>query len=297
MPGQTKELISIFETLDIESYKKTALKVRYISLLETVQYRAILYSCIFFGNRLIVTVGSILVPAFLSFQGALVQDHLFLAAWILSILVSISNGIVALFKIDKKYYFIHTTLELLKSECWQYIGLTGRYSSNLQSDITTHDNQFLRFFHIAEKITMRLVEEEYWKFTDTSAASNAAANHPMDGMQTPQTKQLALEMFPQEQKSTIEGWLRAMNRSSITGLLPRRSSDLALNVKENNASIDGKESPTEIRGASSDISVSVRPEVSEKTTPRATLVSVSPTKVQHKTTEIYDDEAISGKGV
>ena len=286
LPGQIKQLISVIEDLDIEPYKKASLKIRYIHLLERTANRATLYSFMFFTSRVIVTVGSILVPAFLSVQGTI--DHIFLAAWTLSILVSISNGIVTLFKIDKKYYFIHTTLELLKSEGWQYIALTGRYGK----DGPTHDNQFGRFFHIAEKIKMRLVEEEYWKFTDTSAASNAATNHPMDGVQTPQQKQVPLEQFPEEQKAIIEGWVRAMNRrSSVSGLLPRRRTSISM------PTVDGEQTPGRIRRASSNFEVSVRPDMSEKTSPRATVVQLPLQSVQPQAEEIYDDKEISGERI
>jgi len=291
LPGQIKHLISVIESLDIEPYKKASLKIRYISLLKIIGARASLYSFVFFTSRLIVTVGSILVPAFLSIQGALLQDDIFLAAWILSILVSISNGLVALFKVDKKYYFIHTTLELLKSEGWQYIALTGRYGKH-DNELPTHNNQFNTFFHIAEKIKMRLVEEEYWKFTDTSAATNAATNHPMDGVQTPQQKQISLEHFPEEQKAVIEGWVHAMkHKSSTSGLLPRRRTSISIPI------VDGEQTPARVRRASSSVEVSVRPEMSEKTSPRATMVQLPLSTVYSQTEEIYDDAAISGKGL
>jgi hypothetical protein len=74
------------------------------------------------------------------------------------------NGMITLFKVDKKYYFLNTTMERLRSEGWQYVGLTGRYSGSS----STHQNQFLTFTHHIEKIKMKQVEEEYYKMQEKS---------------------------------------------------------------------------------------------------------------------------------
>jgi hypothetical protein len=55
-------------------------------------------------------------------------------------------------------------MERLRTEGWQYMGLTGRYSGHLtQNQIPTHQNQFVYFTHQIEKIKMKQVEEEYYK--------------------------------------------------------------------------------------------------------------------------------------
>jgi hypothetical protein len=167
-----RSLYDIFQSLDIEQYKKTILQERYLSVLANFYQRSITLAYMFYITRIIVTVGSILVPAFLSIQGSTFQLQIYWATWVLSLSVTISNGFMTLFKIDKKYFFINTTLELLYSEGWQYVGWRGRYSGK-DGTIPTHENQFLVFFHMAEKIKMRQVEEEYWKFTDTSGVGNA----------------------------------------------------------------------------------------------------------------------------
>jgi hypothetical protein len=139
---------------------------------------------------------------------------------------------MTLFKLDKKYFFIHTTLELLKSEGWQYVGLSGRYSHKDALITPTHDNQFLVFFHMAEKIKMRQVEEEYWKFTDTSGVGNATNQKPMAPLQTPVSNHDLLAILPTDKRTIIAGWLDDMNdKSMMDGILPRNK-------------IDGQESPS-----------------------------------------------------
>jgi hypothetical protein len=79
--------------------------------------------------------------------------------------------------VDKKYYFLNTTLERLRSEGWQYFSLTGRYSGHLvKHGPPSHANQFVFFTHYTEKIKMKQVEEEYYK-ADEKTAQTPTGNH------------------------------------------------------------------------------------------------------------------------
>lgn len=264
-PGPSQVLHELFENLDIEPHQKRVLQERYLTVLNNFQHRANRFTYLFYSARIIITVGSILIPALLSIEGS-VQDSIYWAAWMLSLCVTISNGLIALFKIDKKYFFIHTTLELLQSEGWQYIGLSGRYAPKDAPVPPTHENQFLIFSHMAEKIKMRQVEEEYWKFTDTAGVGNATAQRLPGTVQTPVTQQGALALLPPEQKTTIEGWLGAMRRNSMSsGLSPR-------GPVFQTVSVDGKRPPTVYKTPSS-FEVPVLSDMSDETSPRPTLVS------------------------
>jgi len=130
-------------------------------------------SLLFHSTRIIITVGSLIVPALLSIQGATdVNVQLYWTTWAVSLLVTISNALVALFKFDKRYYYLHTILERLISEGWQYIELTGKYSGYyIQGRTPTHQNQFVYFCHAVEKIRMKQVEDEYYKPDEGHQAS------------------------------------------------------------------------------------------------------------------------------
>ena len=233
MANRTEEMQKIsemIENLQIEPYKKRVLQDRYLSLLDNFQIRANRLSCMFYTSRVIMTVGSILVPAFLSIQNSSYQTQIYWVTWIISILVTLCNGLMTLFKLDKKYYFIYTSFELLKSEGWQYMGLSGRYCPKDVPTVPTHENQFLAFFHMTEKIKMRQVEEEYWKFADTSGASNTASNNSMAPTQTPDNKQGVLAAFPTEKRKVLQGWLDDLDISPKPIVLEPR--------------VDGKNPPT-----------------------------------------------------
>ena len=293
-PGQTQLLHKSFEALSIEPYKKSILQDRYVRVLDNFHHRANVYSFMFFTTRLTITVGSILVPAFLSIQGDPIRNTVYLVAWAISILVTICNGIITLFKIDKKYYFIHMTLELLHSEGWQYIGLTGRYASKDIAIPSTHENQFLIFFHMAEKIKLRQVEEEYWKFTDISINGATSVPRPMDSIHTPITQQGPLASLPNEQKNVIEGWISDMNKKSARGLEPRKLS-MTLDYSRVNKlypTVDGA-SPTKLPRTSSGFSMPMLPIVPKTPSPRATVVQPPHVSVSiGREEESSKDEAI-----
>lgn len=260
-----QSLFDIFQTLKIEQYKKKILQERYLEVLRNFHIRSIQLGYTFYISRIIVTVGSILVPAFLSIQGqnATVQSNLYWTTWLISLAVTISNGFVTLFKLDKKYFFINTTLELMLSEGWQYAGLSGRYSGKDSDVQATHENQFLIFFHMAEKIKMRQVEEEYWKFTDTSGVGNATNQKLPFVTPTPNAQ---VTPFHGPQKQAIERWYREV-KSDVLGLQPRTS-----NISNN---VDGSEGASGISRTPKETPVSMRPKVSKPTSAAGTMVQTS----------------------
>jgi hypothetical protein len=225
---QEQALFDMFQTLKIEQYKKSVLQQRYLEVLRNFHVRARRLEFMFYLSRIIVTIGSILVPAFLSIQGSTQQIQIYWTTWVISLSVTISNGLMSLFKLDKKYFFINTTLEMLHSEGWQYIALSGRYAGKDTMVPSTHENQFLVFSHMAEKIKMRQVEEEYWKFTDTSGVGNATNQKAPLISPTPQVQQGQLISLPEPQKNVIEQWVGDMN-SNILGL-QRRAGNISSRV-------------------------------------------------------------------
>ncbi len=144
-------------------------RVRFMDIISTLRNRVRLYSLVFHCGRFIVTVGSLLVPALLSIQSqeSTMYINVYWFTWIVSLFVTMFNGVLTLFKVEKKYYYLHTVLEQLLSEAWQYIGLTGRYSGELCKPAKpTHKNQFVFFTHAIERIKMKQIEEEYYKPLD-----------------------------------------------------------------------------------------------------------------------------------
>ncbi len=178
-PGQVIQLISAFEEVQLEPLQKRAITSRLQTLLEEYADRTGRYSCSFHSLRIVITVGSLIVPALLSVQYNVntaeteVDAAVYWAVWLLSLFVTISNGIVTLFKVDKKYYVLNTTFQHIMSEGWQYIELSGKYSGHKTPTlIPSHQNQYKVFATTLEKIRMRNIEDEYYKITEQHASSS-----------------------------------------------------------------------------------------------------------------------------
>lgn len=181
---------NILLDLDLSKVQKEIIKTRYLSIVENYQRRSRNYSYVFFSGHFIITVGSLFVPALLSiqnsdksivFSGDSFSVQIYWTTFVISLLVTIFNGILTLFKVDKKYYFLNTSLERLRSEGWQYFSLTGRYDGRLlKNEQPNHKNQFVHFTHYVEKIKMKQVEEEYYK-ADEKIGQVQGANGQTNG--------------------------------------------------------------------------------------------------------------------
>lgn len=173
----TEQIITLIRNLEgLTPVQRGTLIIRYKSVERMLKSRARRHAAFFHVGRFTVTVGSLLVPALISIQNTsfINGNYVYWSAWIISLLVSICNGLISLMKIDKKYYFLYCVLEMLHSETWQYLALSGRYSDGCHGYPTaSHQNQYVYFFHALERIKVKQVEEEYYKLTDMHNQSQA----------------------------------------------------------------------------------------------------------------------------
>ena len=114
--------------------------------------------------RFIVTVGSILLPAILSIgqmDPTKLPKHFgeitYWSSWSISLMVTISNGFLQLFSLDKNYFNYSLVVEQLKTEGWQFFGLSGKYD-----DHETHTKKsYKEFCKAIESIKRKQVEQEF----------------------------------------------------------------------------------------------------------------------------------------
>lgn len=162
--SQIRDLVAAISLIDLGETKKKIIIYRYSAVLREYSDRSSCYSTSFHTLRITITVGSLIVPALLSVQGGSLSTIVYWCVWVLSLCVTISNGVMTLFKVDKKYYVLNTTFQSLVSEGWQYIELTGRYDGHKTPGITaTHESQFVLFCRNLEKTRMKQVEDEYFR--------------------------------------------------------------------------------------------------------------------------------------
>jgi len=164
------QIIQLIKNLhELTPVQRDALIIRYKTTERVLTDRARFYGRTFHWTRGTVTIGSLFVPALLSIQYNTIvnSDAVYWVTWLISLLVGICNGVISQYKLDKKYYFLHSILEILHSEAWQYLALSGRYSNGMHGyAVASHQNQYVYFFHSLERIMMKQVEEEYYKLSD-----------------------------------------------------------------------------------------------------------------------------------
>lgn len=210
----------------LQEYHKLILNIRYISLLTSYKHRCILYATLFHCARFIVTVGSITVPALLSLQRY--GDNIDWLTWSISLAVTICNGILTLFKIDKKYYMLHTTWNMLESEGWQFTTLAGKYSKPRDGAVAnSHINQFQHFCLAIEKLRMRQVEDEYYKALDVEKEKTT------DKSQNPQQNQSPIVPYSPSIKSLDPQQLLSVVTREIRSEVSRRLGAVAPRTPDN----------------------------------------------------------------
>ena len=160
----SKNVAGIVDELDLEkTYDKSIIKFRFldeISFYEEKRDHTKKYYNVF---RFIVTTGSILLPAILS-MGQMDPNKLpknfdmvsYWASWTISLLVTGSNGFLQLFSLDKDYFSYSMVVEQLKTEGWQFFGLSGKYE-----DYETHQQAYKVFSKSIESIKRKQVEQEF----------------------------------------------------------------------------------------------------------------------------------------
>jgi hypothetical protein len=203
---------SVLDDIPLEPLKKRIILERYNRLVLDLEIQTFRISVCFHTSRTIITVGSLIVPALLSIQYTNSNGSnltIYWTTWVVSLLVTICNGLSTLLKLDKNYYHLHTVREQLISDGWQYAELTGKYSGfRTPHQHATHENQFVFFSHSIEKIRMQQVQEEYYKVTDPQAhnANTVDPNKAKNGtnLLPPTPQQGELENLNPEMKTAME---------------------------------------------------------------------------------------------
>jgi hypothetical protein len=163
----TKKINSIIDNLKLpedSEDNKEIIKSRFVeevSYYEKKRDHTKRYYNIF---RFIVTIGSIFLPAILS-MGQMDPTKLpknfdqvtYWSSWSISLMVTISNGFLQLFSLDKNYFNYSIVVEQLKTEGWQYFGLSGKYE-----DYDTHTKEaYKEFCKAIENIKRKQIEQEF----------------------------------------------------------------------------------------------------------------------------------------
>ena len=152
------------------------LEMRYVSLLQEYEKRLFWIDINYHVSRGFVSLGSVAVPALLSIQSPTSTSTsiwIYWLTWTISLLVTIFHNFSTLFRFDKRFFGIHSIIEKLRSEGWQYLELSGRYSGYYGHVKPTHQNQFLYFVSNIEKMRLKQTEDEFNAVKETDADQQA----------------------------------------------------------------------------------------------------------------------------
>jgi hypothetical protein len=220
LSNNSQRFIILIQELDsLTDFQRACLIARFISITEEFKKRIIIYGLLFHIGRFIVTGGSLIVPALLSIQtpsGTSVP--MFWTTWSLSLLVTLSNAILTLFKVEKRYYYINTCIGQLYSEFWQYIELTGKYNGKHSGNklkqldgtygfsVATHQNQYGLVCRSIEKIKLKQIEDEFFKVNQDSIHTDPkhTENGNSDTSQGGQSKEMIIPLLSETQKELFE---------------------------------------------------------------------------------------------
>jgi hypothetical protein len=215
------------QKVKLEENIRNSLIARYTTLLQDYNGRKRRYSWSFHILRIIITVGSLIVPAILSVQytsgnvndqTASMSVQVYWVVWTLSLFVTISNGIMSLLKMDKKYHSLHTTFEQLISEGWQFVHLSGKYYGQFTPGTQpSHENQFPFFCFYIEKVRMKHIEDEYYKTAEHIEPNNNESSYqPKTPWRTPFNTATVATSKIQEHDSEQESSTHQLNGSQTT---------------------------------------------------------------------------------
>ena len=165
LPTFSQRVEKVIDTLKLpEEANKELLKLRFLD--EVKFYEQKRNSTRRFYNifRFTVTTGSILLPAILSL-GQMDPTKLpknfdqitYWSSWTISLMVTISNGFLQLFSLDKNYFNYSLTVEQLKTEGWQFFGLSGKYEDYKKHDMESYKN----FCKNIEGIKRKKIKQEF----------------------------------------------------------------------------------------------------------------------------------------
>ena len=126
------DLDQLIAQLRLSELRRQFLRSRWLDQLVWVEGRATHNRDRYFFWRLITIIGGVLVPALVTLQlnGSATAS----VTWVtfaVSLLVAISAAVEGFFRYGERYRHYRRTAELLKTEGWQFLQLTGHYRRHI----------------------------------------------------------------------------------------------------------------------------------------------------------------------
>ena len=167
-----KRVNPLIDNIKLSKYKRNILKKRYTKLVIFYENYAADINKKYNLCRLIISVGSMILPTLQTIQNnetvVEYKDEIFWAAIGTSLSVMISNNLISMFALDRKYVMYAVTAEKLKAVGWKYFELSDMFSTK------THLENWVLFWNEVEKIKRLQVIAEFTDDGDKNHEPNPA---------------------------------------------------------------------------------------------------------------------------
>lgn len=151
--GLRQDLSSVIESLDLDDIQRHFLRSRWLDQVIWMEGRADQARRRYYALRLLAAVGGVVVPTLVSLRAAGTMGDVLRGLTIgFSLLVAISVAVEELVRFGERFRHYRRTVELLKSEGWQFFQLSGPYRRH------THRRAYPSFAARVEAIIQPSVE-------------------------------------------------------------------------------------------------------------------------------------------
>jgi hypothetical protein len=156
--------LPIIRGISIEENRRKILIARFVEEVELYDRKAKVAETFYMIFNLIITIGSVILPALLSIQNVnfsededvdqSYRNRIYWLSWCISLLISVCNGLTQLLSLNKQYGSYILVREKLIAEGWKYLELCDEYEGK------NHKDNFTKFCEEIEIIKKSQTERE-----------------------------------------------------------------------------------------------------------------------------------------
>ena len=179
-----RSLKSVFQNhindVTLTKHRKRILEDRFLKEVITYETKSKVAEFFYLFFSIFVTIATIILPALLSIQEVSYSDdqqtdkefktRIYWSTWVISLLVTISNGLVQFLNLHTQYITFSQTREKLLSIGWSYFELAGPFRNG------THESRFLDFMEAIDMILKNQINQEMKFITGTKEENKNGKN-------------------------------------------------------------------------------------------------------------------------
>jgi uncharacterized protein DUF4231 len=173
------EFGQLVDDLDLEPQRKRFLRSRWLDQVAWTEGKAGRARNRYYGLRLTTLVGALLVPALATLDPAddTAKNAVRVATWVVGLVVATSAAVEGFFHFGERWRTYRRTAELLKTEGWLYLQLSGRYSA----DGATHADVYPMFAMRVEELIQADVDTYLTKVAAEDGEARKKESKANDG--------------------------------------------------------------------------------------------------------------------